>query len=110
SLDNPGLDIRAARTIGDIKAGVQVRGSADSPELTTYSSPSLDQLNTISYLVLGRPASQASGGAGGQALQNAAQQLGGNLLAKSIGQKLGLEVGIESSAELGGASAFTVGK
>lgn len=110
SLDNPGLDIRAARTIGEIKAGVQVRGSADLPELTTYSSPAMDQLNTISYLVLGRPASQASGGASGQALQNAAQQLGGNLLAKSIGQKLGLEVGIESSAALGGASAFSVGK
>lgn len=109
-LDNPGLDIRAARVVGDIKAGVQVRGSADAPQLTTYASPPMDQLNTISYLVLGRPAAQATGSAGSDAVQNAAQQLGGNLLAKSIGQKLGLEVGIESSAELGGASAFSVGK
>lgn len=109
-LDNPGLDIRAVRVIGDIKAGVQVRGTAEFPELTVYSDPSMDQINTLSYLVLGRPASEASGGASGAAVQNAAQQLGGNLLAKSIGQKLGLEVGIEASAELGGASAFTVGK
>ena len=109
-LDNPGLDIRAVRVVGAIKAGVQVRGSADYPELSVYSDPAMDQINTLSYLVLGRPASEASGGASGAAVQNAAQQLGGNLLAKSIGQKLGLEVGIESSAELGGASAFTVGK
>lgn len=109
-LDNPGLDIRAVRVVGAIKAGVQVRGSADYPELSVYSDPAMDQINTLSYLVLGRPASEASGGASGAAVQNAAQQLGGNLLAKSIGQKLGLEVGIEASAELGGASAFTVGK
>jgi len=109
ALDNPGLDIRAVRVVGRIKAGVQVRGPAELPELSTYSEPAMDQLNTISYLVLGRPASEARG-AGGADVQNAAQQLGGNLLAKSVGQRLGLEVGIESSADLGGGSAFTVGK
>jgi translocation and assembly module TamB len=109
ALDNPGLDIRAVRVIGKIKAGVQVRGSAELPELTTYSDPAMSQIDAISYLVLGRPASEARG-SGGDAVQNAAQQLGGNLLAKSVGQRLGLEVGFENSAELGGGSAFTVGK
>src|SRR5690606_39155725 len=46
-LDNPGLDIKAARTIrgggsfgsGDITAGLMVRGTALAPVLTVYSEP-----------------------------------------------------------------------
>lgn len=108
-LGDPGLDLRAVRVIDQsIKAGVQVRGVLASPELTVYSEPPMEQSNALSYLVLGRPLSAATA-ADGAALQSAAQTAGGNLLARSIGHKLGLEVAIENNAALGG-QALTVGK
>jgi len=121
SLDNPGLDIRAVRTIvgsnggealGDvIKAGLQVRGTALVPVLTVFSEPSMEQSEALSYLITGKPLSGLKSGEGDM-LGSAARALGsasGDLLAKGIGARTGLDVGVSDSSALGG-SAFTVGK
>jgi translocation and assembly module TamB len=120
SLDNPGLDIRAVRTIvgaggedlGDvIKAGLQVRGTALVPVLTVFSQPSMEQSEALSYLITGKPLSGLKSGEGDM-LGSAARALGsasGDLLAKGIGARTGLDVGVTDSTMLGG-SAFTVGK
>jgi translocation and assembly module TamB len=120
SLDNPGLDISAVRTIigaggeqtGDvIKAGLQVRGTALVPVLTVFSTPSMEQSEALSYLITGKPLSGLKSGEGDM-LGSAARALGsatGDLLAKGIGARTGLEAGVTDSAALGGA-AFTVGK
>jgi translocation and assembly module TamB len=120
SLDNPGLDIRAVRTIvgaqgedlGDvIKAGLQVRGTALVPVLTVFSQPSMEQSEALSYLITGKPLSGLKSGEGDM-LGSAARALGsasGDLLAKGIGARTGLDVGVADSTALGG-SAFTVGK
>ncbi|HEY6985203.1 MAG TPA: translocation/assembly module TamB domain-containing protein, partial [Rhodanobacteraceae bacterium] len=121
SLDNPGLDISAVRTIigssggevfGDvIKAGLQVRGTALVPVLTVFSQPSMEQSEALSYLITGKPLSGLKSGEGDM-LGSAARALGsatGDLLAKGIGARTGLEVGVSDSSALGG-SAFTVGK
>ena len=121
SLDNPGLDIRAVRTIvgtsggevlGDvIKAGLQVRGTALVPVLTVFSEPAMEQSEALSYLITGKPLSGLKSGEGDM-LGSAARALGsasGDLLAKGIGARTGLDVGVSDSSALGG-SAFTVGK
>ena len=113
-VDNPGLDLRATRsfTNPDVKAGLQVRGTAQVPVLTVFSDPPMEQSDALSYLVAGKPMSQLKSGEG-DAVGSAARALGtagGDLLAKSIGSKMGVDdVGVADSTAVGGA-ALTVGK
>jgi translocation and assembly module TamB len=119
-IDNPGLDIRATRklnpnaTIDDgQKVGLYVSGTAQRPVLTVFSDPVMEQSDALSYLITGKPLSQVKGGEGNM-VGAAAQALGsaaGDLLAKSIGSKIGVDdIGVSSNEALGGNSAFTVGK
>ena len=113
-VENPGLDIRATRAFPDqdVTVGLQVRGTAAAPELTVFSTPAMEQSDALSYLVAGKPLSQLRGGEG-DAVGSAARALGtagGDLLAKSIGAKMGLDdVGVADNSSVGGA-ALTVGK
>ncbi len=111
-IGNPGFDFSAYRTIDQLKAGVRVRGSANAPELTVYTDPPREASDALSWLVLGRPLSSASGNDGQQlsAAAGALGSVGGALIGATVGQRLGVEINIESSAELGGSPAFTVGK
>lgn len=111
-IGNPGFDFSAYRTIDQLKAGVRVRGSASAPELTVYTDPPREASDALSWLVLGRPLSSASGNDGQQlsAAAGALGSVGGALIGATIGQRLGVEINVESSAELGGSPAFTVGK
>lgn len=111
-IGNPGFDFSAYRTIDQLKAGVRVRGSASAPELTVYTDPPREASDALSWLVLGRPLSSASGDDGQQlsAAAGALGSVGGALIGATIGQRLGVEINVESSAELGGSPAFTVGK
>ena len=97
---------------GDVvKAGLQVRGTALVPVLTVFSQPSMEQSEALSYLITGKPLSGLKSGEGDM-LGSAARALGsatGDLLAKGIGARTGLEAGVSDNAALGGA-AFTVGK
>lgn len=107
-IDMPTLDIRAQRKIDAVTVGVQVRGTALVPELTLWSDPAMEQAEQLSYLVLGRPLRSASQADGAQ-LTQAAAALGGNLLAKNLGARMGLdEVEVADNRALGGA-ALTVG-
>ena len=120
ALDNPGLDIRAVRKIlgssggqldDTITAGLQVRGTALVPVLTVFSNPVMEQSEALSYLLTGKPLSGLNSGEGDM-LGTAARALGsatGDLLAKGIGSRLGVDAGVSDNAALGGA-AFTVGK
>ncbi|MGH8171883.1 MAG: translocation/assembly module TamB domain-containing protein, partial [Rhodanobacteraceae bacterium] len=57
SLDNPGLDLRAVRSIlgssglsdDTVTAGLQVRGTALLPVLTVFSTPAMEQSEALSY-------------------------------------------------------------
>nr|WP_225737356.1 translocation/assembly module TamB domain-containing protein [Dyella acidiphila] len=119
-IDNPGLSIRALRSLTPNatidqgqQVGLQITGTAQRPVLSVFSNPTMDQSDALSYLVTGKPLSQASG-ADGSKVNAAAQALGsytGNLLAKGIGSKLGIDdIGVSSNDALNGNSAFTVGK
>lgn len=117
---NPGLNIRAARSLNPNatidtgqEVGLYITGTAMNPVLTVFSNPPMEQSDALSYLVTGKPLSDVSSGQG-SAVNSAAQALGsagGDLLAKRIGSKLGVDdIGVSSSDALGGNSAFTVGK
>ena len=113
-IDNPGLDVRAVREIRgeEIKVGLNVRGTAQIPVLTVFSNPTMEQSEALSYLLTGKPLSGLNSGEGDM-LGSAARALGtagGDLLAKNIGSKLGVDdIGVTDNDTLGGA-AFTVGK
>ncbi len=119
-LDNPGLNIRAARNLDPNatvnegqEVGLLISGTARAPVLTVFSSPLMEQSDALSYLVTGKPLSQVTGGEG-DTVGAAAQALGsaaGNLLARSVGTRLGIDdIGVTGSDALDGNSAFTVGK
>lgn len=119
-LDNPGLNIRAVRKLNPNatidegqEVGLYVAGTAQRPILTVFSKPVMEQSDALSYLITGKPLSEVKGGEGSM-VNAAAQALGsaaGDLLAKRIGSEIGLDdIGVSSSAALGGSSAFTVGK
>lgn len=111
AIDNPGLDMRAVRELKDVTAGLRVQGTAQVPVLTVYSEPAMEQSEALSYLITGRPLSALKSGEG-DLVGAAAQALGsatGDLLAKSIGARLGVDAAVSDNAALGGA-ALTVGK
>lgn len=92
-VDNPNLDIRATRTIGEVVAGIDVRGTAQTPVFSLFSEPPMDQADILSYLTLGHPMNTAGAGEG-EALAGAANTaglVGGNYLAGYIGRQFGLE-------------------
>lgn len=111
-LDNPGLDIRAARTVRDVVAGIHISGTLLSLETELYSEPPMDQGEILSYIVLGRPLDEAGGG-DKSALVGAIYGLGlkqGDSLAQRIGLQMGFdEIGV-SGGETLQESAFLMGK
>jgi translocation and assembly module TamB len=120
-IDNPGLNIKAVRNLQPNatvdegqQVGLQITGTAKRPVLNVFSNPVMDQSDALAYLITGKPISQVSSGGESNMVNTAAHALGsatGNLLAKSIGSKLGIEdIGVSSSDALNGNSAFTVGK
>jgi translocation and assembly module TamB len=112
-ISNPSVDVRAYRTADDgTIAGINAKGTLASPEVTLWSDPPMGQSDALAYLLLGHPLNQASPQEGDR-LANAANALGlrgGNLLAKKLAARFGLEEArIESDGSLDQAS-LVVGK
>lgn len=51
---NPTLDVLAVRPDLDIRVGVQVTGHASDPRVRLYSAPAMPEMDTLTWLVLGR--------------------------------------------------------
>jgi translocation and assembly module TamB len=103
-IDDPALDIRAERVVGEVTAGIDVHGRASAPVPTVWSIPASSPSEAIAYLALGRSLATANSeenlrvGAARSALT-----AGGSLLAAQVGAKLGLdEAGVSQSRALGG--------
>lgn len=108
---DPLLDVRAERVVGDVTAGIQVRGHATSPQAQVWADPAMDESEALSYLALGRPLSSASSEEGRQLdAASAALSAGGGLLASQLATRLGFDdAGVMDSRALGG-NVFGVGK
>ncbi len=90
--DNPTLDILALRPHPTQKAGVQVSGTAQAPQVRLYAEPDLPDSEKLAWLVLGRPASGT--GAEAAILQQAAIALlsgQGGSDDRSLSSALGLD-------------------
>lgn len=105
-LDDPRLDLLAVRQLPEVRVELRVTGTAREPQLTVASDPPMPQMEALSYLVTGGPLSQVGQGEG-DLLQTAARSLGGaagNLLARAIGRRIGVdELVIEEDEDIGGA-------
>ena len=115
-LDNPRLSIVAMREIEDnLSTGLRIAGSAKRPVITVVSDPNVGEADALSYLVTGRSLSDVGSASGSSqdALASATRSLqssAGGLVAKRIGQRLGLdEAGVEENEMIGG-SALTIGE
>ncbi|MEW8052961.1 MAG: translocation/assembly module TamB domain-containing protein [Candidatus Thiodiazotropha sp.] len=88
-VDNPGLDVRAAREIDEITAGMRITGTMKKPNLKLYSTPSMSETDILSYIVTGRPAGESSGKTAG--MLAVIQASGASNVASELGRQLGLE-------------------
>lgn len=112
-IDNPGLDLKAFRKATDgTVAGINITGTLRAPQATLYSDPPMDEGNALAYLLLGHPLGQSSPQEG-DLVANAINSLGlkgGNLAAKKIASRFGLEEArVESTGGIKQAS-LVVGK
>lgn len=99
-LDNPGLDIQAARQIEERRVGVNVRGTLRAPRVSLFAEPALPQSQIVSMLLTGKPIADLStrDTTTVGAAQDDLRLQGGSVLASQIGRRLGLEeVGVEST-------------
>ncbi len=93
-VSNPALDLRAVRKIDSVTAGIRVRGLLRQPEFELYSVPAMEQTDVLGYLVLGRPLDRTASSSEGAMMAQAALAIGlkgGDFLARSIGDRFGLE-------------------
>lgn len=107
-VSDPRVSLRAERKIGDVTAGIDVSGRAESPRADVWSEPAMSQSEALSYLVLGRGLSTASSDETQQvSAASAALSAGSSLIASQIGAKLGLdEAGVSQSSTLGSVVGF----
>jgi translocation and assembly module TamB len=126
-LDNPGLNVRASKTMtvmsgfngaqtpgtsrvsnllrgatqSKITVGVLVVGRADAPKIQLFSEPTnISQANILSYLVLGRSTGQVSSKADTQLLVTALSSLNlGGHDAAQISQQLQKDLGVQIDIE-----------
>jgi translocation and assembly module TamB len=112
-LNNPQLSITAVReATNEVTAQLQVTGSARNPILNVSADQNMSSTQALSYLVTGKSATELTGNESNM-VQSAAQSLGGaagNMVAQSVGKRLGISnVGIENNDAVGG-SAFMIGQ
>ena len=113
-VNDPALAIRATRTAEDsVVAGLDIAGTLKNPDVTIFSTPAMSQNRALEYIVLGHPLNENRGGPQGNLMSKAVSSLGlrgGNLLAKTLGQGIGLDQArIETKGDLQQAS-FVAGR
>ncbi len=111
-LTNPGLDIRAVRKTDSVTAGIHVTGLLKQPQLSLFSTPVMDQADTLSYLLLGRPL-EGSTDKDGAMMAKAALALkltGGDKIARNVGDRLGLDEMHLEGSDSGDQASLVVGR
>jgi translocation and assembly module TamB len=111
-IDDPGIDARAQRRVGEIVAGIRVGGTLRLPTFTLYSTPPMSETDTLAYLVLGHPLPEASKEEGRNlaAVALGLRMAGADAVAQEIGARFGLdEVAVQSTGE-GEQAALVIGR
>ncbi len=110
-LGNPTLNVRASRKASDnTVAGILLTGTPNQPRSQVYSEPPLSDVEALSYLLTGRPLSNANAEQGdmlGQAAFALGLSSAGSVVSR-VRNDLGLEtLGVQGSAD---NSQFFAGK
>ncbi|MFT2090543.1 translocation/assembly module TamB domain-containing protein [Paraglaciecola sp. 2405UD69-4] len=107
TLDKPYLNVEAIRdpdlTEDDVVAGLRVEGGVESPTVTVFSEPDMEQQQSLSYILTGRGLGDSSDDSQDTILTNLLLSLGlgqsENLVSK-VGSKLGFEdVSLDTSGQ-----------
>ena len=106
-LDSPYLNIEAVRdpklTADDVVAGIRVSGVAENPKVEVFSEPSMEQQQSLSYMLTGRGLGQSSGDSQDIILTNMLLGFGlgqSENMVTNIGQKLGFkDVALDTSGQ-----------
>lgn len=106
-LDRPFLNIEAVRdpklTADDVVAGIRVAGSADNPKVEVFSEPTMEQQQSLSYMLTGHGLGQSSGDSQETVLTNMLLGFGlgqSENMVSNIGQKLGFkDVNLDTSGQ-----------
>lgn len=97
-VSNPGISLVATRELSDAKVGARVSGTLRNRQLTFFSDPPMGQAEALNYLLTG---GSSRGGSGG------AQVVGGNLVVKEIGRRIGLDdVGVTQEDDSDNLSVY----
>ncbi len=94
--NNPSLDIRAVRRIGEVTAGVQVTGTLRAPIAMIFSEPAMSEANALSWLLFGEPLDDVRA-AESDALRGAALSMGLQQALPAI-ERIGESLGFDDFA------------
>jgi translocation and assembly module TamB len=108
-IDNPALDILALRKNLAVEAGVEVTGTARSPQVRLASRPPVPDAEKLSWLVLGRGTPDASS-ADLALLQAAASQLVGSDQAVPLHRRIIEGIGLDDVSVRGAQGGAAAGQ
>ncbi len=94
SYDNPAIDIRAVRTVENMRVGVQMNGTIRDIRSSLFSTPTLPDGDILAVMITGRPIAEIGSEQDGNALVGAITSLGinqGQGLTDQIRSQLGLD-------------------
>jgi translocation and assembly module TamB len=86
-IDNPGIDLRAAKVFPDVTAGVNVRGTLLQPRMSFFSDPPLTQSQIVSLILAGGSLESTQKNTPG----NAALAQAAALVASQVGSHVGIQ-------------------
>jgi translocation and assembly module TamB len=90
-IDNPQLNVLALRKGLPVEAGVEILGTTSRPRVRLVSSPDVPEPEKLSWLVLGRGASDATPGDTGVLMAAARALLGNNNPGSDLTKRLGFD-------------------
>ncbi len=91
AIDNPRLNVLALRKGLPVEAGVEILGTTTRPRVRLVSTPDVPEPEKLSWLVLGRGASDASPGDTSLLLAAASALMGGNTPGSDFTKRLGFD-------------------
>lgn len=110
--NNPTLDVRAARKIDAVTAGIWLHGPANQLKSSLYSSPSMSDSDILAYMLTGKPLSRATESEAGS-MEGAALAMGLRQALPTL-QKIGSQIGISDisveSGPTGSGGSLAAGK
>ena len=103
-IDQPGLDIRASKTVNKVEAGIHLTGGVDDMNIKLFSDTPMEDSEILSWLLSGQN-SMSSSRDGNAALSPAAAALskvGGGALLKSVNPLAALDMEDFLDVSIGG--------